>query len=78
MTDETNHIRDRDIEERLAAERPVPRAGFRAEMRAHLLGSLRETPPRRLRLLIATYAGSGAALLVVAAIGVAGVGPLAS
>ena len=78
MTDETNHIRDREIEERLAAERPVPRAGFRAEMRTQLLDSLRKAPPRRLRLLIATYAGSGAALLVIAAVGVAGVGPLGS
>ena len=78
MPDETNPIRDRDIEERLATERPVPRAGFRAEMRTQLLGSLRKAPPRRLRLLITTYAGSGAALLVVAAVGLAGVGPRGS
>ena len=67
------------IVERLGAERPIPRAGFRAELRSHLIDASRErTPaPRRLRLLITAYAVSGAALLVVAATGVAGAGPLA-
>ena len=36
------------------------------------------TRPRRLRLLIAAYAVSGAVLLAVVAVGVAGAGPLAA
>jgi hypothetical protein len=80
VNDQTNHSRDREIQQRLVAERPVPRAGYRAELRAHLLASrgTADAPPQRLRLLIAAYAGSGAVLLIVAAIGVAGAGPLAS
>jgi hypothetical protein len=34
--------------------------------------------PRRLRLLITALAGSGGLLLAIAAVGLAGVGPLAS
>jgi hypothetical protein len=67
--------------ERLFSERPVPRAAFRAELRAHLgeeLGSARSAwRPRRLRVLVSAYAGSGLVLLLVAAIGLAGAGPLA-
>jgi len=37
-----------------------------------------QAPPRRLRLLIAAYAGSGVLLLAIAAIGVAGAGPFAA
>lgn len=64
---------------RLEAERPTPRAGFRAELRARLL---HQAPgqtgwrPRRLRLLVASYVGSGLTLLLVAAVGLAGAGPL--
>ena len=68
------------IERHLEANRPVPSAAFRGELRRRLLvssGALKTTPPH-LRLLIATYAGSGAVLLLVAAVGVAGAGPLAS
>ena len=68
------------IAERLRTERPIPRAGFRAELRSQLLASVGRQPsaPRRLRLLIAAYAGSGTALLAVVAVGVAGGGPFAS
>lgn len=65
------------LERRLEAARPVPRAGFRAELRQELLQRAPMRPPR-LRLLIAAYAGSGSALLLIAAIGIAGAGPLAS
>jgi hypothetical protein len=66
-----------EIEHRLAAERPVPRAAFRGELRRSLLRNRYVHRPRRLGLLVAVYGGSGALLLVVAAVGVAGAGPLA-
>jgi len=63
---------------KLERERPVPRAGFRDSLGRRLLRQFepRRTPPRRLQVLIAAYAGSGVILLAVAALGVAGVGPL--
>jgi hypothetical protein len=67
------------IGERLTRARPVPRAGFRAALRARL-GELGETKPawrpRRLRVLVTAYAGSGLVLLLVAAVGLSGAGPL--
>lgn len=68
------------IAERLDAERPIPRAGFRGELRRRVLRSPRthEARPRRLQLLITAYASSGLALLAVAAIGLAGAGPFAA
>jgi hypothetical protein len=68
------------IAERLRTQRPFPRAAFRAELRAHLRGQASARPawrPRHLRRLVVAYAGSGVALLAVAAIGLAGAGPLA-
>jgi hypothetical protein len=75
--------RDRDLRplvERLEAERPVPDAAFRGELRRRLLGrAVGPGPaPARLRLLVTAYAGAGSLLLVLAAVGVAGVGPLAA
>ena len=66
------------VAERLEAERPVPTARFRAELRSRLLGSLGTAGwrPARLRLTICAYVASGVALLGVAGLGVAGVGPL--
>ena len=70
------------IGERLLAERPAPRAAFRAALRAHLaeLAGSRRTAwrPGRLRALVAAYAGSGVVLLAIAAIGLTGAGPLAA
>lgn len=66
------------LESRLQAERPVPAPGFRGELRRHLLSQAQRPAPARLRVLIAAYGGTGALLLVVAAIGVAGSGPLAA
>lgn len=66
-----------EITTRLEAERPIPRPAFRGDLRRHLVeltGSRRPTPTR-LRLAITAYAGSGTALLAVAAVGLAGVGP---
>ena len=68
------------IAERLRAERPVPAPGFRGELRRRLLVADRRRPvaPRRLRLLMTAYAGSGALLLAIAAFGLAGAGPLST
>lgn len=65
---------------RLEAERPVPSAAFRGELRRLLLGRAERqaSAPVRIRRLIFAYASSGTALLAVAAIGLAGVGPFAS
>ena len=64
---------------RLESERPVPRPAFRGELRRALLRNAEQRPsaPRRLRLMIPAFAGSGALLLAIAAIGLAGAGPLA-
>lgn len=61
----------------LETSRPVPRAAFRGELRRRLVEGA-EASPSRIRLLIFTYAASGAALLIIAVIGIAGSGPLAA
>jgi hypothetical protein len=67
----------RPMAERLERERPIPRPAFRSELRRRLFFT--PAPSRgRVRTLIAVYATSGAALLLVAAIGVGGGGPLAA
>jgi hypothetical protein len=67
--------------ERLLDAKPVPRTEFRTELHAQLSSGLRQRPvarqPRRLGQLVAAYAGSGFLLLLVAALGLAGAGPLA-
>jgi hypothetical protein len=67
------------VAERLGTERPRPRPGFRAELRRSLSDPSSLTlamRPKRLRLVVAAYCGSGCLLLGVAAIGLAGSGPL--
>lgn len=65
------------LAERLERERPVPSAGFRGELRRHLLtAGGAYSRPARLRLLITGYAGAGSALLLVGAASAAGLGPL--
>ena len=59
----------------LEQARPRPRPAFRGELARQLRA--RSAAPRRVRLLIGAYAGSGLALLAVVAIGLGGVGPLA-
>jgi hypothetical protein len=68
------------LAERLEHERPVPRAAFRGELRRSLLGprSSRQIRPERLRVLVASYSGSGLVLLLVAGLGVAGSGPFSA
>jgi hypothetical protein len=67
-------------EERLRSERPVPSPRFRDELRRRLSQQADRDParPTEVRLRVAAFAGSGALLLAIAAIGLAGVGPLAS
>ena len=69
--------------ERLQQEAPYPGAGFRSKLRQMIAVKTRgqrrvEMRPTRLRALIGAYSGSGFALLLVAAIGLAGVGPFAA
>jgi hypothetical protein len=68
------------VARRLEAERPVPRAVFRAALGRRLRQRLERhrAPSRRLGVLIAAFAGSGSCLLLVAALGVAGAGPLSA
>jgi hypothetical protein len=75
----TDSSRD-PIDERLRDERPAPSAAFRGELRRRLADRVASLPtgPRTVRLMVAAYAGSGAVLLGIAALGLAGVGPLAS
>jgi hypothetical protein len=77
MTHEHEHDPELDgVASRLRAERAVPRPGFRGDLRRRLLadGTPHAAPPG-LRRLIAAYASAGTALVAIAAIGVAGVGP---
>jgi hypothetical protein len=69
-----------ELGERLQSARPVPAAAFRGELRRRLLGGAgRPGPaPARVRLWIAANGAAGAALLLVAAASVAGLGPLAA
>ncbi|MDX6636625.1 MAG: hypothetical protein QOJ01_136 [Solirubrobacterales bacterium] len=67
-----------ELAERLEAERPLPAPGFRGELRRRLVDRHARRAPiarARARLLVAAYGGSGALLLVIAAAGVAGIGP---
>jgi hypothetical protein len=69
------------VEEWLLTRRPVPSAGFRAELHGRLSALVdreRRWRPRRLRLVAIAYTGCGLGLMAVAAIGLAGAGPLGS
>ncbi len=62
---------------RLLDERPLPAPAFRGELRRHLESRSHKLRPRTaVRRLIAGYAASGTALMVVGAISAAGAGPL--
>jgi hypothetical protein len=66
-----------ELADRMQRERAVPAPGYRGALRRRLLADLdrRGSGLARPRLWVAGYAGSGAALLMVAAVGLAGVGP---
>ena len=78
MTDEDD-FKLRGIEARLTRSRPVPRLAYRGALRRSLLQSrhARESRPQRLWLRVGACGASGAALLLVAALGVQGAGPFA-
>jgi hypothetical protein len=65
-----------EIGRRLEAERPIPRAAFRAELQSSLVGARTPWRPRRLGFSVAAYMASGFLLLAVAALGLSGAGPL--
>lgn len=68
MSPDDEVIAELRLAQRLGDERPVPGAGWRGELRRRLLAGPRPlTRPRNLRLLVAAYGASGAALLGVAA-----------
>jgi hypothetical protein len=72
--------KDRPIEDfadKLSDERPRPTPVFRNEVRSRLLAGAKNRPAR-IRALIFSYAAGGTLLLAVAALGVAGAGPLAT
>jgi hypothetical protein len=62
----------------LTEQRPVPRPGLRSTIRSRLLGGAGAVPRPRVAALIFGYATSGALLLSIAAVGLAGVGPFAA
>jgi hypothetical protein len=70
------------IGERLRDERPVPRAGFRGDLRRALIaaGPARRgaSAADRWRVQVATYSGLGTLLLAVAAAGLVGLGPFSA
>jgi hypothetical protein len=81
MTEDPIEIRsDEDLEDLLLRSRPVPSAAFRSRLKVVL------TQPRprarnsraRVRALVAAYGACGSLCLAIAALGVAGAGPLAA
>jgi hypothetical protein len=62
---------------RLAEARPVPRSAFRSAVRSRLLGRAAATRTRVAGLILG-YATSGALLLIIAAVGLIGIGPFAT
>lgn len=64
------------LAERLVDERPYPSAAFRSRLRA----AIGTSPPARglLAALRPAYGAAGSTLLLVAGLGVAGVGPFAA
>ena len=68
--------KDHDELSSLARASTAPKPGLQIALRSHLLAKAERRAPRpaRLRLLIATYAASGATLLLIAAVGIAGAG----
>lgn len=67
------------LAERLERERPLPHPAFRGDLRRLLLSPTQAPPPpARWKALAASYAGAGLLCLLVAAAGLAGLGPFAA
>jgi hypothetical protein len=83
MTDELHPMDDDDTElaERLAHERPTPSASFRSALHQRLVALEARGPlytrPTRLWTRVYGFAASGAVLLALVGVGVAGGGPFA-
>lgn len=75
MTDRDPYEHD-VVARRLEAERPIPGAAFRGDLRRHLVARTPPARPARLRLLVAGQLAGGLLLLAVAAVGAVGNGPL--
>jgi hypothetical protein len=73
MPPEDSHIGE--LAQRLTAERPVPAAAFRGDLR-RMIASV-PAQPRRLWFQAAMAAGSGAACFLVVGLGLLGAGPVA-
>lgn len=72
-------IDGQDLERRLQHERPLPNPAFRGDLRRRLSRSETTRHGRaRIRILCLAYACSGIVLLITAAAGVAGIGPLSA
>jgi hypothetical protein len=72
--------KDRPIEDfadKLFNERPRPTPLFRSEVRSRLLAGAKNRPAQ-IRARIFSFAAAGTLLLAVAALSVAGAGPLAA
>jgi len=63
---------------KLVERRPVPRAGWRSAVRSGLLHHGTPSSPAKIRALVFAYGSGGAVLLLVAAAGLAGIGPFAT
>ena len=67
-----------ELEQRLAASRPIPSPAFRGALRRHLIETQgRMASPVQPRLAVAAYALGGVGLLAIVAVGLAGAGPFA-
>jgi hypothetical protein len=64
-----------ELEERLRRARRQPPAPFRTGLRGRFEGRAPRPRPHGLRRLVAAYAGAGTVLLLLGALGAAGVGP---
>jgi hypothetical protein len=70
---------ERQLDAALRRRRPAPSRSFGADLRDQLLElDARARRPPHLRILVATYICSGLLLLLLAALGAAGVGPFGS
>lgn len=68
------------VAERLEHDRPLPAPAFRGSLRRHLFGPRQgsTSPAARFRLWAASYTAAGTLCLLVAAVGLAGIGPFAA
>jgi hypothetical protein len=78
MSEPADDLAGDPVAERLARERPVPDPVFRGALGRELDVEGEPARPAALRRLVALYVLVGLALLALAALSMAGVGPLSS